>query len=309
MAVPDFQTMMLPFLGFLGDRQEHGYSELGNLLAEHYGLSGEEKNELVPSGKQTRLINRVHWISTYFKKAQLIESASRGTFRITDRGLELLSRNPNRVDMKTLEEYPEYLAFRNQKNRKQQNQVESPKPTEEVEPVESKTPDEILDDAYSAIRANLVSEILDKVKSCTPNFFERLVVELLVNMGYGGTRQDAGQAIGRSGDEGVDGIIKEDRLGLDVIYLQAKRWGNTVSRPEIQKFAGALQGKRAKKGVFITTSDFTKEAREFAYAIDNKLILIDGEELAEYMIDFNVGVSTVNSYEIKRIDSDYFIEE
>lgn len=301
--------MMLPFLVFLADKQEHGYSELAALLAEHYGLSEEDKNDFVPSGKQTRLINRVHWISTYFKKALLIEAASRGTFRITERGQELLSRNPHRIDMKTLDEYPEYLAFRNQKNRKGNNEPADPQQFEVVESVESKTPDEILDDSYNTIRANLVSEILDKVKSCSPNFFERLVVELLVNMGYGGSRQDAGQAIGRSGDEGIDGIIKEDRLGLDVIYLQAKRWENTVSRPEIQKFAGALQGKRARKGVFITTSDFTKEARDFAASIDNKLILIDGEELAEYMIDFNVGVSIVNSYEIKRIDSDYFIEE
>ena len=308
MAVPDFQTMMLPFLDFLRDRQEHGYGELANLLSEHYHLSEEERNDMVPSGKQSRLINRVHWISTYFKKALLIEAANRGTFRITDRGLELLSRNFERIDMKTLEEFPEYIAFRNQKNRKQQKVATELVP-DEVESVESKTPDEVLDDSYNTIRANLVSEILDKVKTCSPNFFERLVVELLVNMGYGGTRHDAGQAIGRSGDEGIDGIIKEDRLGLDVIYLQAKRWDATISRPEIQKFAGALQGKRAKKGVFITTSDFTKEAREFVAAIDNKLILIDGEELAEYMIDFNVGVSIVNSYEIKRIDSDYFVEE
>jgi len=309
MAVPDFQTMMLPFLGFLGDCQEHGYSEIANLLSEHYQLTSEERNEMVPSGKQTRLINRVHWISTYFKKAHLIEAAGRGTFRITERGLELLSRNMPRIDMKTLEEFPEYLAFRSQRNGKGAAEVTEGTVSAPIEPVESKTPDEVLDDAYINIRSNLASEVLEKVKSCTPSFFERLVVELLVKMGYGGTREDAGQAVGRSGDEGIDGIIKEDRLGLDVIYLQAKRWEGTVSRPEIQKFAGALQGKRARKGVFITTSDFSKEAREFAAAIDNKIILIDGEELAEYMIDFNVGVSTVNAYEIKRIDSDYFVEE
>lgn len=309
MAVPDFQSMMSPFLGLLSDRQKHGYSEIATLLAENFRLSREERNELVPSGKQSRLINRVHWVSTYFKKARLIESADRGTFRITDRGLELLSRNLKRIDMKTLDEYPEYVAFRNQKNRVNRSENTAPIPSIEAEPVDSKTPDEVLDDSYNTIRANLASDILEKVKSCSPNFFERLVVELLVNMGYGGTRQDAGQAVGRSGDEGIDGIIKEDRLGLDVIYLQAKRWENTVSRPEIQKFAGALQGKRAKKGVFITTSDFSKEARDFAAAIDNKLILIDGDELAEYMIDFGVGVSIVNTYEIKRIDSDYFVEE
>ena len=172
-----------------------------------------------------------------------------------------------------------------------------------------RTPEESLEGAYRTLRLDLSNDIVERVKSCSPAFFERLVVELLVKMGYGGTLQDAGQAIGKSGDGGIDGIIKEDRLGLDVIYLQAKRWEGTVSRPELQKFAGALQGRRAKKGVFITTSDFTKEAREFAAAIDNKIILIDGDELAEIMIDFSVGVSPVNTYEIKRIDSDYFVEE
>jgi restriction system protein len=166
-----------------------------------------------------------------------------------------------------------------------------------------------MDEAYTAIREALADDILEKVMTCSPRFFENLVVTLLVKMGYGGTRQDAGEAIGRSGDGGIDGIIKEDRLGLDVIYLQAKRWDGIVSRPEIQKFAGALQGRRARKGVFITTSNFSKEARDFASAIDNKIILMDGNELAEYMIDFNVGVSTQNSYEIKRLDSDYFVEE
>jgi restriction system protein len=306
MAVPDFQTMMLPFLRFLGDEQEHGYSELASRLAEHYALSDTDRNDLVPSGRQSRLINRVHWISTYFKKALLIEPASRGKFKITERGSALLRQNPDRIDMKLLEVYPEYVEFRNQKNKRASDESSA---AVAEEPTDAKTPDEILDDSYNSIRANLVSEVLEKVKTCSPNFFERLVVELLVKMGYGGTRTDAGQAIGRSGDGGIDGIIKEDRLGLDVIYLQAKRWEATVGRPELHKFAGALQGRRAKKGVFITTSDFTKEAREYVAAIDNKIILIDGNELSEYMIDFNVGVSTINTYEIKRIDSDYFIEE
>ncbi|HVF47309.1 MAG TPA: restriction endonuclease [Pyrinomonadaceae bacterium] len=309
MAVPDFQTMMLPFLRFLSDRQEHAYGELATLLAEQYRLSQDERAEMVPSGKQTRLINRVHWISTYFKKAQLVQTASRGTFRITARGLELLSRNPQKIDMKTLEEYPEYIAFRNQKNRKLEKSAGDHEPAQEVEWVESKTPDEILDGSYGTIRANLMSEILEKVKSCSPAFFERLVVELLVSMGYGGTLQDAGAALGRSGDGGIDGIIKEDRLGLDVIYLQAKRWENTVPGKEVREFAGALQWKRAKKGVFITTSDYSKSAREFAGSIDTKIILIDGTELAELMIDYNVGVSVSNTYEIKKIDSDYFVEE
>lgn len=302
MAVPDFQTMMLPFLQYASDSKEHNPSEMALLLADHFQLTPDERIEKVASGKQTRLINRVYWISTHFKNAKLIESTGRGTFRISARGLELLSKNPRTIDLKLLDTFPEHHAFRNKKNRK--SAVE-----DSTHSIETKTPDELLDESYNAIREKLSDDILEKVKTCTPAFFENLVVELLVKMGYGGTREDAGQAIGRSGDGGVDGIIKEDRLGLDVIYLQAKRWEGNVSRPEIQKFAGALQGKRAKKGVFITTSDFTKEAREFAGGIDNKLILIDGLELAEYMIDFNVGTSTVNTYEIKRIDSDYFVEE
>jgi restriction system protein len=219
--------------------------------------------------------------------------------------LDLLATHPKRVDLKTLHTFPEYIEFRNKKNDKKE--LSELAVSTEVE--ESKTPDELLAESYQTIRDALANEIIDKVKTCSPLFFERLVVELLVKMGYGGTREDAGQAIGRSGDEGIDGIIKEDRLGLDVIYLQAKRWENTVSRPEIQKFAGALQGKRAKKGVFITTSDYSKEARDFVANIENKIILIDGDELSDLMIDHGIGVSVVTTYEIKRIDSDYFIEE
>ncbi|MEZ4525936.1 MAG: restriction endonuclease [Desulfobacterales bacterium] len=171
------------------------------------------------------------------------------------------------------------------------------------------TPEEQLEDAYENIRESLATEILEQLKSVAPDFFERIIVEVIVKMGYGGTRRDAGQAVGKSGDGGIDGIIKEDRLGLDIIYLQAKRWQGTVGRPEIQKFAGALQGQRAKKGIFITTSDFSKEARDYAAMIENKIVLIDGKQLAQYMIDFNVGVTTVSTYEIKKLDSDYFTDE
>ncbi len=304
MAVPDFQTMMLPFLEISSDGLEHTFPELADSLALHYGLSDEEKTETVSSGRQTRLLNRIYWISTYLKKALLLSSTRRGAFRITQRGLDLLGQKPQRIDMKSLEAFPEYVAFRSKRTPRAlevQPEIE--------EPTESKTPDEILFDSYQTIRENLAFETLEKVKTCSPSFFERLVVELLVRMGYGGTLEDAGQAIGKSGDGGIDGIIKEDRLGLDAIYLQAKRWENTVSSPEIQKFAGALQGRRAKKGVFITTSEYSKGARDFASAIENKIILIDGVELADLMIDYNVGVSVSASYEIKKIDSDYFIEE
>jgi len=237
-----------------------------------------------------------------------LQSTRRGFFRISDRGLSLLSTNPISIDDRYLRRYPEFVEFLSRKTRKRKTD-ELPTTANETSIENENTPEEALESSFQVIRNRLASEVLEQVKSCSPNFFERLVVDLLVAMGYGGMREAAGQAVGQSGDGGIDGIIKEDQLGLDVIYLQAKRWEGNVSRPEIQKFAGALQGKRAKKGVFITTSDFTKEAREFAAGIDNKLILIDGLELAEYMIDFNVGTSTVNTYEIKRIDSDYFIEE
>ena len=217
--------------------------------------------------------------------------------------MEILSQNPNRIDNKTLKQFSEFNEFQNRKNDKTAKVL-----TETAEDVND-TPEESLETANQTIRNALAAEIIEKVKTCSPGFFERLVVELLVKMGYGGTLQEAGKAVGKSGDGGIDGIINEDRLGLDVIYLQAKRWEGNVSRPEIQKFAGALQGKRARKGVFITTSDFTKEAREYVAMIDSKIILIDGEELAELMIDYNVGVSVATVYEIKKMDSDYFLEE
>lgn len=295
---------MLPFLEISGDGAEHAYGDMADRLADHFKLTDEERAELVPSGRQRRLLNRIYWIFTHFKHAKLISPSRRGAFRITERGLELLSQKPEKIDLRTLSLYPEYNDFRKRKGQDTEQQLDS-----KTDNAATKTPDEILYDSFKTIRDNLAVELLEKIKSLSPEFFEGLVVELLVKMGYGGTREDAGQAIGRSGDGGIDGIIKEDRLGLDVIYLQAKRWDNTVSRPEIQKFAGALQGKRSKKGVFITTSDYSKEAREFASNIENKIILIDGNELADLMIDYNVGVAVAVNYEIKRIDSDYFLEE
>ena len=303
MPVPEFQTLMLPYLERIRDGNEHSIAEMMDHLATTFSLSTEELEERIPSGRQTRFYNRVTWAGSHLRHAGLVENTKRGFFRITPRGLQLLDRNLTRVDLSVLDQFPEHREFRTKKRHS------TSKPENAIETSEGKTPDELMDEAYTAIREALADDILEKVKTCSPRFFENLVVTLLVKMGYGGTRQDAGEAIGRSGDGGIDGIIKEDRLGLDVIYLQAKRWEGTVSRPEIQKFAGALQGRRAKKGVFITTSDFSKEAREFASAIDNKIILIDGTELAEYMIDFSVGVSPQNTYEIKRIDSDYFVEE
>lgn len=305
MALPTYQTAMLPLLRFASDGQEHSLREATSAVADAFELTEEERSQLLPSGRKRVIDDRVGWARVYMGQAGLLESTRRGFFRITARGLELLATNPQTVNDKTLKQYPEFVDFI---SRKSKRNIKENSETEISSQFDS-TPEESLEDSYRSIRNRLAVELLEQIKRCSPAFFERLVVELLVAMGYGGTLEDAGEALGRSGDGGIDGIIKEDRLGLDVIYLQAKRWEGTVSRPEIQKFAGALQEQRAKKGVFITTSEFSKGARDFVSAIDNKIILIDGNELAEYMIDFNVGVAVESVYEIKRIDSDYFIEE
>ncbi|MCG3147644.1 MAG: Mrr restriction system protein [Verrucomicrobiae bacterium] len=299
--IPDYQTIMLPLLKICGDGKEHALREATEKLAADFGLSATEREQKLPSGQQTVFGNRVGWARTYMKKAGLLETTRRAFFKITARGREVLDAKPSRIDGKYLNQFAEFKAFKALRHEK----VEA---ENDAQP-ELKTPEEALENAYEDLRSNLASEILQRLKSSLPGRFEKTVVELIVRMGYGGSLRDAGQAIGKSGDEGIDGIIKEDRLGLDVIYVQAKRWGNTVSRPEIQKFAGALQGQRAKKGIFITTSDFTKEATEYAARIDNKIILIDGEQLAELMIDYNIGVTPDKTYELKRVDSDYFEDD
>lgn len=304
MSIPDFQSLMLPLLKSVEDKCEHLFRDIVELLAKQHSLTDEERKQLLPSGRYPTFDNRVGWAKTYLKKAGLIEQPKRSYLKITERGMEVLKNKPSSLNMKSLEQFPEYIAFRDN-----QEQGDSTQQAMPVSTIQDETPEELIESGAKTIRKELAEEILQRIKGCSPAFFERLVVELLVNMGYGGTRQDAGRAIGRSGDEGIDGVIHEDRLGLDVIYLQAKRWEGVVGRPEIQKFVGALQGQRAKKGVFITTSDFTKEAVEYVRNIDNKVVLINGALLANLMIDHNVGVSIAATYEIKKIDSDYFLEE
>lgn len=311
MAIPDYQTIMLPFLRIAGDNQEHRFRDAVELLAEEFSLTDDERNIMLPSGTQPLFDNRVGWARTYLKQAALIESRKRGFFNISARGRELLAKSPHRIDNSTLEQYQEYLDFRLRRgdSKSPSNSEISPNQARLVETDEASmasTPEELFSQAYQRLRTNLEAELLEQVKIVTPAFFERLVIDLLVSMGYGGSRRDAGRAIGKSGDGGIDGIIKEDKLGLDVIYIQAKRWEGTVGRPEIQKFAGALQGQRASKGVFITTSNFSREAEEYASIIASKIILINGEQLATLMVDHNVGVSSVSAFEVKRIDSDYF---
>ncbi len=301
MAIPDYQSIMLPLLRFATDGNEHSLREAIEGLSEQFRLTDAEKNELLPSGQQPRFDNRVAWARSYMSKAALLESTRRGHFRITQRGREALSRNPSAINVKFLEQFPEFVKFR-EKHRDREETAEFTG-TETLQ-----TPGELLETAYQKLREDISSELLKFITGCSPSFFERLVIEVLVKMGYGGSRKEAGKAIGRSGDEGIDGIINEDRLGLDVIYIQAKRWQATIGRPEIQKFAGALQGHRAKKGIFITTSDFSREAEDYVAKIDSKIVLIDGEQLSQLMIDNNVGVTPVTTYETKKIDSDYFIE-
>jgi restriction system protein len=295
MPIPDYQSLMLPLLRHLADGEEHSLRDLTDCLAEECSLTDAERKELLPSGQQPVFDNRVGWAKTYMKKAGLLESPRRGWVRITPRGLDVLKEQPHRIDVSFLERFEEFRTFRAQRR--------APAPTHEPSPEES------LAQAYETLKQGVLAELLDQVRRASPAFFERLVVELLVRMGYGGSFQEAARAIGRSGDEGIDGIIKEDRLGLDVLYIQAKRWAQPVSRPEIQKFAGVLQGHRARKGVFITTSTFSKESWEYVEKIDSKIVLIDGERLVELMFEHNVGVSTVGTYPVKKVDSDFFLEE
>lgn len=302
MAIPDFQTCMLPLLRFSADGKEYQLKDAAQRLAQDFKLTPEELNEFLPSGQQPVFINRIGWARSYMKKAGLLANPRRGYFQITPRGQTVLKEAPAQINIKYLERFPEFLEFRAKRDTDEasQNLVETAAP--------GQTPHEALESAYERLRSEVASDILQALKTSDPSLFENIVVELLVKMGYGGSRKDAGKAIGRSGDEGIDGIIKEDHLGLDSIYIQAKRWEATVGRPEIQKFSGALQGQRARKGIFITTSEFSKEAQDFVSRIEAKIVLIDGKTLARLMIDFGVGVTSVATYEVKKIDSDYFGE-
>lgn len=303
MPIPDFQSIMLPLLKLTIDGDVHYIHDAVNELADSFSLTDEEKSILLPSGQQPIFYNRVGWARTYLKKAGLIEDPRRGYFQITDQGKIVLKENPDRIDMQYLRKFPEYMEFRQTAREKDRSEL-----GEEV--LENLTPEEALENAYQRIRKDLSDELLEYVLGSSPGFFEKLVVELLVKMGYGGSQRNAARAVGQRGDEGIDGIIDEDRLGLDTIYIQAKKWKQSISvgKPEIQKFVGALQGKRAKRGIFITTSKFSDDAREYARMIETKVVLIDGPQLTDLMIDYGVGVTIRTSYEIKFLDTDYFGE-
>lgn len=303
MTVPDFQTIMRPVLVALEDGQAKPTSEIRVAVAQRFGLTQDELEEKIPSGRAKRFANRVGWALTYLYRTQLIERPKRSTYRITERGSNVLGQHPERVDMKVLGQFDEFTEFKTAKS----TTPSSAEGTATLEP-DAHTPEELIGAAYGELRAALAAELLDRVVEQTPDSFEQLVLDVLRGMGYGGSSEDATQVLGKSGDEGVDGVIREDELGLDLIYLQAKKWkkNQPVGRPEIQKFFGALHGKHATKGVFITTSTFSKEASEYAEGVTPRIILVDGPSLASLMITHNVGVGLAQRFEIKRVDADYF---
>ena len=309
MSIPDYQTLMLPLLkrAALGEMR---VLEAEKQLGDEFGLTPEERAQLLPSGKQRVLHNRARWAKFYLMKAGLVSFPSRGKFVATDAGRALLARNPSRIDVDLLRQYPSFEEFYRGDHSDTDENIPTVAPA--VPPaLATSTPQEQIERAVLTIQSALRSELLERISQNTPAFFEELIIELLVKMGYGGSRPEAARQLGRSGDGGVDGVINEDRLGLDRIYLQAKRYSdeNTVGRPEIQKFLGSLVGMGATKGVFVTTSKFSGDAIEFARHLTQRVILIDGQRLAELMIEHNVGVRLNRAVEFKQIDENYFDEE
>lgn len=305
MAIPDYESLMLPLLRLAAKdpKTEISTPEAARILAEQLQLTDQERTALLPSGGTFVFASRVSWACTYLKKAGLLVALHRGFFQITDRGLAVLKAKPKKIDNEFLSQFEEFRDFRSRTKK------EIRKRDEDGALVTAGVPEEVIASQYELQRKALAVQLLDAVKAASPQFFERLVVTLLVKMGYGGTLQDAGSAVGRSGDGGVDGVIKEDKLGLDTIYVQAKRWGDKpVGSPQIDQFAGALQKKKAHKGVFLTTSTFTSEALRSIADYSTRIVLIDGPALAELMIDHDVGISVTTTYQLKRLDSDFFDE-
>lgn len=300
MPMPTMYDLTLPLLELLRDGKIHDKSSLINHLAQYFKMTATEINERTPGGRN-RLANKISWTRMELRNAGLLEYMDGGASRITERGREALADNPTRIDKTFLNQYEEYRDVLKRDTTKSESKPLD-KPSED-------TPEENLKAAYETIQTYLANEILEQIRKRSAEFFERLVVDVLVGMGYGGSWEEAGKAVGGSGDGGIDGIINEDRLGLDVIYIQAKRWESPVGSPQIHNFVGALAGQRDAKGVFITTSTFTQDARDFVKKIGTRIVLIDGRQLADFMIDYNVGVTTEAVYELKRIDTDYFEDE
>lgn len=302
-AIPDFQSLLRPLLVILEDGEDHAVAAIRADLAQHFSLSQAELEERIPSGRVTLFQNRVGWAVTYLYQTKLTQRPKRAVYQITDRGRQVLAQNPDCIDLKVLSQFKELAEFRQTKTTPTGNDPAASTSDDE------QTPEERIDSAYRELRSALAADLLDRIFDQTPDFFEKLVLDVLHAMGYGGSREDAVAQLGKGGDEGVDGVIREDRLGLDLIYVQAKRWRNVVGRPEIQKFFGALHGQRATKGIFITTSVFSGEAIAYADDVTPRVILIDGKELAQLMIEYGVGVSASHEYKLKRLDLDYFVTE
>jgi len=303
MPIPDFQSLMLPFLEMANDKKEYSSNDFLEPLAVKFNLTENEKAEMLASGSQRIFHNRVHWAKAYLKMAGLIENTRRGFFKITDRGLKTLEESPSKITIKYLRQFPDFQTVKEPK-------INTSSIEDTTDEVINKTPQEQIEQAFQTIDNALGQDLLQKIKSCSWQFFEKLVIDLLLKMGYGGSKSEAAELIGKTGDEGIDGIIKEDRLGLDVIYIQAKKWDSTtIGRPEIQKFVGALAGQGAKKGVFITTSKFSPDATTYLPKNETKVILIDGQKLVQLMIEFELGVSTKELYKLKITDDDYFTED
>ena len=301
MSIPDFETVMLPVMKLSYDKNEHTVMETIEELSKQFKLTEAEKSELLPSGTQYRFDNRVHWAITYLSKAGLVERTGRGVYKITESGINAVNEKPEKIDKEYLSKYEGYKEFRKRKT----TAVPGGPEIDEIETTQ--TPDEAIESAYQRLRINLAQEILEKVRKVDPKFFETLVVDLLLAMGYGGSRSDAGQTVGKTGDGGIDGVINQDKLGLDVVYIQAKRWdGHNVGGQDLRAFVGALSGRKANKGVFITTAAFTPEAKSYVNNVQQKIVLIDGDQLAQFMIDHGIGVTTSRTYDVKRIDNDYF---
>lgn len=309
MTVPDFQTLMRPLLQFGADGTERNIKDAIAALADVFGLSAEDRAQLIPSGKQTLFGNRVHWARTYLDKAGALRRTRRSHFVVTDRGRELLRQYPERIESKTLRQFPEFAEFQSPRSEGVTDDA-AERGTLAIPELVTATPEETIQAAEATIVSNLRTQLLERIRELSPAFFERLVVDLIVAMGYGGSRQSVVQRLGRSGDEGIDGVVNEDPLGLDVVYIQAKRYApeNTIHRERIQQFAGALVGQGATKGVFVTTSSFSKGAVEYAQRVPHRIILVDGNELSRLMIQYGVGVRLERQIELKRIDLDYFEE-
>jgi restriction system protein len=303
MSVPDYQSMMRPLLVQLADGQTRSMQDLREGVAQAFQLTPEEKEERIPSGKTTVLSNRVGWARTYLHKAGLLTLPKKAHCKITQRGLKALQDCPERIGNSYLKQFPEFQEFVSSSRDKS-----SPEAVD-VGVADTSTPDEQMELAAGKLNQALASQLLDAIKTNSPWFFEKLVVDLMLAMGYGGARAESGRATKTTGDDGIDGTINEDKLGLDTIYLQAKRWENTVHRPEIDKFIGALTRQGARKGVFITTSNFSEGALEAALGLSISIVLIDGKRLAELMIDHNIGVNIKQTFHVKDLDSDYFNED